>query len=67
VGLGLRATRERLETLFGNAQSFELRALPEGGAEACVRIPFRIHQTSSSNEIVAEDWNHDFDNQRGDE
>jgi LytS/YehU family sensor histidine kinase len=41
-GLGLVATRERLQTLYGNDQNIEVRSLPEGGAEACVRIPFRI-------------------------
>jgi len=54
VGLGLRATRERLEALFGNAQSFEVRAPAEGGVEAYVRIPFRLHGVSSRHEIVSE-------------
>ena len=53
VGLGLKATRERLETLFGNAQSFEVRSPVEGGVEACVRIPFRLHQAPSTHEIVS--------------
>jgi two-component system, LytTR family, sensor kinase len=41
IGLGLRATRERLRTLYGNEHSIDIRDAPEGGVEACVRIPFR--------------------------
>jgi signal transduction histidine kinase len=41
IGLGLRATRERLQTLYGNKHSIDIRDAPEGGVEACVRIPFR--------------------------
>jgi sensor histidine kinase YesM len=55
VGLGLKATRERLETLFGNAQTFEVRSLTEGGVEAWVQIPFRLRRVSSRHEIVPED------------
>jgi len=40
-GLGLRLTRERLQTLYGVEQSCDIRNLPEGGAEVSVRIPFR--------------------------
>jgi sensor histidine kinase YesM len=57
VGLGLKATLERLETLFGNAQTFEVRAPKEGGVEVCVHIPFRLHQVSSRHEIASEDSN----------
>jgi two-component system LytT family sensor kinase len=45
VGLGLVATRERLQTLYGSDQSVDVRSLPEGGAEACVRIPFRMESS----------------------
>jgi len=55
AGLGLKATRERLETLFGNDQTFEVRAAAEGGVEAWVRIPFLLHQVSSRHEIVSRD------------
>jgi two-component system LytT family sensor kinase len=55
VGLGLKATRERLETLFGIAQSFEVRTPVEGGVEACIRIPFRAHQAFGTNEIASRD------------
>jgi signal transduction histidine kinase len=52
VGLGLVATRERLQTLYGNDQSVDVRSLPEGGAEACVRIPFRM-ESSPVYEVLA--------------
>jgi two-component system, LytTR family, sensor kinase len=55
AGLGLKATRERLETLFGNDLTFEVGAPAEGGVEAFVRIPFRLHQVPSRNEIVSAD------------
>jgi len=38
-GVGLRITRERLETIYGQHQSVELLTLPEGGAVARVSIP----------------------------
>ena len=38
-GLGLRITRERLETIYGQQQSVELLNLAEGGAVARVSIP----------------------------
>ncbi len=38
-GVGLRITRERLETIYGQHQSLELLTLPEGGAVARVSIP----------------------------
>ncbi len=41
-GLGLRATRERLKTLYGGEQSLDLRELPNCGVEVCVRIPFHL-------------------------
>lgn len=40
-GVGLRITRERLETIYGLRQSVELLSLPEGGAVVRVRIPLR--------------------------
>jgi LytS/YehU family sensor histidine kinase len=40
-GLGLRITRERLQSLYGHDQSLELLSLPEGGTRAQVCIPFR--------------------------
>lgn len=40
-GVGLRATRARLRRLYGDGFSFEIRNHPNGGAEACVEIPWR--------------------------
>jgi hypothetical protein len=40
-GLGLRITRERLETIYGHNQSLELLSPPEGGFAARVSIPLR--------------------------
>jgi signal transduction histidine kinase len=42
TGLGIRATRERLRTLYGNNQSLEIQAMPNGGVEVSVKIPFHI-------------------------
>lgn len=52
AGLGLKATRERLETIFGDAQTFDVSSPVEGGVEAWVRIPFRLHEVPSIHEIV---------------
>jgi hypothetical protein len=41
-GLGLRITRERLESLYGHDQSLEVLSLPEGGTTAQVCIPFLV-------------------------
>jgi signal transduction histidine kinase len=41
TGLGLRATRDRIKTLYGGEQSLDIRELPHRGVEVCVRIPFR--------------------------
>lgn len=54
AGLGLKATRERLKTLFGNDQTFEVRAPAQGGVEAWVRIPLRLHEISSTHETVSD-------------
>jgi two-component system, LytTR family, sensor kinase len=52
AGLGLRTTRERLKTLYGNDQSFEIHDVPSGGAEIEVKIPFRIEPQLSTDELV---------------
>jgi two-component system, LytTR family, sensor kinase len=41
-GFGLRITRERLESLYGQDQSVELLSLPGGGAVTRICIPFRV-------------------------
>ena len=41
-GLGLRITRERLESLYGQDQSMELVSLPGGGTVTRVCIPFHV-------------------------
>jgi two-component system LytT family sensor kinase len=41
AGLGLRLTRERLETLYGENQSVELTSSPTGGVAVFVSIPLR--------------------------
>jgi hypothetical protein len=41
-GVGLRITRERLETIYGQDQSVELLSLPDGGVAARVCIPLRM-------------------------
>ena len=40
-GIGLSNTRERLQRLYGEAQSFTLVNLPEGGMAARVALPLR--------------------------
>jgi PAS domain-containing protein len=47
-GVGLRATRARLRRLYGDGFSFEVRNHPDGGAEACVEIPWRLASSSCS-------------------
>jgi two-component sensor histidine kinase len=44
AGLGLKMTRERLQTLYGNDQSIDIADLPRGGVRVSVRIPFRVVQ-----------------------
>ena len=41
-GVGLEATRKRLQTLYGDDQCIEIRNMPERGAEVRVRIPFSV-------------------------
>ncbi|MGC2696177.1 MAG: histidine kinase [Candidatus Angelobacter sp.] len=42
VGVGLKTTRGRLETLYGDAQSLDIRSGPNGGFDVCIRIPLRV-------------------------
>jgi two-component system LytT family sensor kinase len=52
--LGLRSTRERLETLYGADQAFSIRSLEQGGVEVSVRIPFRVDARPSRYETLPE-------------
>jgi len=54
TGFGLRTTRERLQTLYGNEQSFEIHDALSGGVEVCVRIPFRIEPQLPMDEALIE-------------
>lgn len=40
-GVGLKVTRQRLETLYGANQSVEISCPPEGGVSVTITIPFR--------------------------
>jgi LytS/YehU family sensor histidine kinase len=40
-GVGMRNTRERLETMFGARGSLRLEAVPGGGTRAVIRLPYR--------------------------
>jgi len=40
-GVGIRATQERLRTLYGDQHSLNLATLSSGGAEVTIRLPFR--------------------------
>jgi len=46
-GVGLRNTRERLETIYGQDQSVEVLSLPQGGVAARVCIPLRMAAVGS--------------------
>jgi hypothetical protein len=49
-GYGLRHTRQRLRTHYGDRQSFILRNRDGGGTEAIIQLPFRI--TSARDGVV---------------
>lgn len=51
-GLGLRVTRERLESLYGQDQSMELVSAPEGGGIVRVCIPFRVQPGDSRQDTL---------------
>jgi signal transduction histidine kinase len=54
-GLGLEATRKRLQTLYGDDQSLEVRNTPETGVEVCIRIPFSAPARLLNNECTLSD------------
>jgi two-component system LytT family sensor kinase len=41
-GVGLRNTRDRLRSLFGESQSFRLKSAQPCGLKVCLRMPFEI-------------------------
>jgi signal transduction histidine kinase len=41
-GVGLTATRKRLQALYGACQSFSIDNVPEGGVEVSIDIPFSV-------------------------
>lgn len=55
-GLGLKVTRQRLETLYGANQSVELACPPEGGVAVTVTIPFQIAPDEVAEEIEAKSF-----------
>lgn len=46
-GVGLKVTRDRLTTLYGQRASCEIRSLADGGAEVDLRLPFRVAENLS--------------------
>jgi two-component system LytT family sensor kinase len=51
-GLGLRITRERLESLYRQNQSLELVSPPEGGVTIRVCIPFRLQSGERTSDVL---------------
>ncbi len=49
-GVGLKVTRERLESLYGDDQAFELLRFPYGFVMARVSIPFAIESSEDRHE-----------------
>jgi two-component system LytT family sensor kinase len=52
AGLGLRTTRDRLQTLYGNKQSFEISSAASGGVEVRASIPFRDEPQVSKDDVI---------------
>lgn len=51
TGLGLGATRERLQTLYGSAQTLDIHGASSAGFEVCIKIPFRIEPQFPMDEV----------------
>ena len=51
-GVGLRVTQERLSTLYGDEQSFEIRNGTEGGAEVYLRMPLQVATEKPSADLI---------------
>ena len=54
-GVGITATRERIQTLYGENQSLTFRTPPRGGTEVTIRIPFRPNISVDSQEYRSAD------------
>jgi two-component system LytT family sensor kinase len=54
VGLGLQSSRGRLEKLYGDAQSLDIRGGANGGFEVWIRIPWSIAEGPWNQETVVE-------------
>jgi signal transduction histidine kinase len=54
IGLGLRITRERLESLYGRDQRLELLRPPGGGTTVQVCIPFRVRARDDERDMPPE-------------
>jgi two-component system LytT family sensor kinase len=52
TGLGLRSTRERMQTLYGSRQTMEVQQRPGGGVEISLRLPFRESARLTDQEAV---------------
>jgi two-component system LytT family sensor kinase len=48
AGLGLKATQERLSTLYGTNQAMDIRAAGEGGVDVQLRIPLSMRDAERS-------------------
>jgi LytS/YehU family sensor histidine kinase len=56
-GVGLNATRKRLQALYGDSQTFSIDNLPEGGVEVSIDIPFSVEPLTvgqGSNRVLDE-------------
>ena len=51
-GIGLRTTRERLQKLYGSDQSLQFIRQPGRGAQASIRVPFRIVPREAAHELA---------------
>jgi two-component system LytT family sensor kinase len=53
-GIGLRGTRERLRTLYGDDQRLDINFLPDGAVEVTISLPFRGEERRISHESRVE-------------
>jgi sensor histidine kinase YesM len=53
AGVGLANIRQRLEQLYGSAQSLTLAEAPSGGTIAQIVMPFRTRTEIRTTEVVA--------------